>query len=57
MSSNFQDDPEDATEREPEEVCTVCRQVVPVRQIVTMMTRPVCMNCAATFYEEDGEEE
>jgi hypothetical protein len=58
MSSNLQDDPEeDATEREPQEVCTVCRQSVPVRQIITMMMRPVCLNCAATFYEDNEEGE
>jgi hypothetical protein len=31
--------------------------VVPVRQIITMMMRPVCLACAATFYEGDEEGE
>jgi hypothetical protein len=58
MSRHLQDDAEeDVTERESQEVCTVCRQSVPVRQIITMMTRPVCLTCAATFYEDDGEGE
>jgi hypothetical protein len=58
MSSNLRNDPEEeGTELEPQELCTVCRQSVPVRQIIMMMTRPVCLNCAATFYEDDEEGE
>jgi hypothetical protein len=58
MSGNRQDDPEtEGAEQEPQEACTVCRQVVPVRQIITMMMRPVCLACAATFYEGDEEGE
>lgn len=56
MKRNQQDDlKEEGPEQEPVEVCTVCRQTVPLRQIITMMTRPVCLNCAGSFYEEDGE--
>jgi hypothetical protein len=56
MVTNRQDDPEnDGVEEESLEVCTVCRRAVPAREIITMMTRPVCLNCAAAFYEdEDG---
>jgi hypothetical protein len=58
MNRNRQDDPEEAgAEQERQEICTVCRQSVPLRHIITMMTRPVCLNCAATFYEEDEEED
>ena len=58
MVTNRQDDPEEnGAEQEPREVCTVCRQAVPMRQIVTMMMRPVCLNCAATFYDEGEERE
>jgi hypothetical protein len=56
MKRNQRDDPEEeGTDQEPTEVCTVCRQTVPLRLIITMMMRPVCLNCAGSFYEEDGE--
>ncbi|MGH9148452.1 MAG: hypothetical protein ACRD1Q_17210 [Vicinamibacterales bacterium] len=58
MTGHRQDDPEaEGAEQGPHEVCTVCRQVVPLRHIITMMARPVCLNCAATFYEADEEGE
>jgi len=44
------------TPREPTEVCTLCRQAVPLQKITMLMSRPVCLDCAAVLFEEEEDE-
>jgi len=36
--------------------CTMCRREVPVEVMATLMGRPVCLDCAASFFEPDEED-
>jgi hypothetical protein len=48
-------DPDDSPE-EAVEACSMCRRDVPRRQIMILMTRPVCLDCATLFFDEDDDE-
>jgi len=37
--------------------CTMCRREVPVEVTATLMGRPVCLDCAASFFEPDEEDQ
>lgn len=37
--------------------CTMCRRDVSADVIATLMGRPVCLDCAASFFEPDEEDE
>jgi hypothetical protein len=44
---------EDAPPPEPMKACSMCRQEVPARMIMILMTREVCLNCAASFFDDE----
>ena len=56
MDEDQNPDRPDDEEREVA-LCSMCRREVPVEVIAVLMGRPVCLDCAASFFEEDGEEE
>lgn len=52
-------DPDSDEERPPEpmEPCSMCRRDVPRSKITVLMGRSVCLDCAASFYDEDAYDE
>jgi len=51
------DDADDEAPSEPMEACSMCRRDVPARRITILMGRSVCLDCAASFYDEDSYDE
>ena len=42
---------------EPKVECSMCHQQVPLSQSVAMSGRRLCFGCAASWFDEDGEDE
>lgn len=53
------DEDEEASDKPavPMEPCSMCRRDVPSSKIAVLMGRAVCLDCAASFYDEDAYDE
>lgn len=54
MGQFDQDRPSDEPE-EPTEPCSMCKRETPVKQIVAIQGRRLCLGCAAAFFEDEDE--
>jgi hypothetical protein len=53
----FDDTDDEEKPAEPMEPCSMCRRDVPSAKIAVLMGRSVCLDCAASFYDEDSYDE